>query len=129
MTTDRERSRCRGTSCGFSAEPRRQLPVADGERAMDRGRRGSHPVVRARSLRVPGVGGRGGRRPGRAAAQYAEAIERWRAFRRVPELAYALLGRGRCLRQLGDDGAEDALSEARELFSSFGYGLATAEVD
>jgi hypothetical protein len=47
----------------------------------------------------------------------------------VPELAYALLGRGRCLRQLGDDGAEDALSEARELFSSLGYGPAMAQTE
>ena len=30
-----------------------------------------------------------------AAAHYAEAAERWRAFRRVPELAYALLGQRR----------------------------------
>ena len=66
-----------------------------------------------------------------AAAQYAEAVERWREFRRIPELAYALLGRGRSLRQVGDDGAGVALSEARELFSSLGYepAMAQTEVD
>jgi len=64
-----------------------------------------------------------------AAAHYAEAAERWRAFRRVPELAYALLGLGRCLPQPSDDGAEGALSEARELFSSLGYGPAMAQTD
>jgi tetratricopeptide (TPR) repeat protein len=64
-----------------------------------------------------------------AAARYAEAVERWRAFRRVPELAYALLGLGRCLPQTSDDGAESALSEARELFSSLGYGPAMAQTE
>ena len=61
-----------------------------------------------------------------AAAQYADAVERWREFRRMPELAYALLGLGRCLNRLGDDGAE-ALSEARELFSLLGYRPALAQ--
>jgi tetratricopeptide (TPR) repeat protein len=64
-----------------------------------------------------------------AAARYAEAVERWRAFRRVPELAYALLGLGRCLPQTSHDGAESALSEARELFSSLGYQPAMAQAD
>jgi tetratricopeptide (TPR) repeat protein len=64
-----------------------------------------------------------------AAAQYAEAVERWREFRRVPELAYALLGLGRCLPQLSNDGAEGALSEARELFSSLGYWPAVAQTE
>jgi tetratricopeptide (TPR) repeat protein len=64
-----------------------------------------------------------------AATQYAEAVERWREFRRVPELAYALLGLGRCLPQTSDDGAESALGEARELFSSLGYGPAMAQTE
>jgi class 3 adenylate cyclase/tetratricopeptide (TPR) repeat protein len=64
-----------------------------------------------------------------AATQYAEAVGRWREFRRVPELAYALLGLGRCLPRHGDDGADGALSEARELFSSLGYGPAIAETE
>jgi hypothetical protein len=64
-----------------------------------------------------------------AAARYADAVERWRAFRRVPELAYALLGLGRCLSRLSDDGAERALSEAGELFSSLGYGPAMAQTE
>ena len=64
-----------------------------------------------------------------AAAQYADAVERWRAFRRVPELAYALLGLGRCLAQLSDDGAASAVSEARELFSSLGYAPAMAQTE
>ena len=64
-----------------------------------------------------------------AAAQYADAVERWRAFGRMPELAYALLGLGRCLPQLRDDGAKGALREARELFSSLGYGPAMAQAE
>ncbi len=62
----------------------------------------------------------------KAAAQYAESVERWRAFRRVPEVGYALLGLGRCLHKSSRDGA-GALSEARELFSSLGYEPAMAQ--
>jgi class 3 adenylate cyclase/tetratricopeptide (TPR) repeat protein len=64
-----------------------------------------------------------------AAALYAEAAERWRAFGNVPEHAYALLGRGRCLVALGQTGAERPLHEARELFDSMGYKPALAEAE
>jgi class 3 adenylate cyclase/tetratricopeptide (TPR) repeat protein len=64
-----------------------------------------------------------------AAARYAEAVQRWREFRRVPECAYALLGLGRCLVQLGDDGAERALREAQDVFASLGYGPAVARTE
>jgi class 3 adenylate cyclase/tetratricopeptide (TPR) repeat protein len=64
-----------------------------------------------------------------AAASYAEAAERWREFGDVPERAYALLGQGRCLRAIGDAGAEIPLREARELFASMGYAPALMEVD
>jgi hypothetical protein len=47
----------------------------------------------------------------------------------VPERAYALLGRGRCLHALGDAGAADPLREARALFASLGYRRALAEAD
>ncbi len=64
-----------------------------------------------------------------AAALYADAAERWRGFGNVPERAYALLGRGRCLRALGDAGAVEPLSEARALFASMGYAPALVEID
>jgi len=53
--------------------------------------------------------------------------QRWRQFGDVPELAYALLGQGRCLVALGTPGAAGALSEARELFSAMGYAPALDE--
>jgi class 3 adenylate cyclase len=64
-----------------------------------------------------------------AAALYAEAADRWREFGNVHERAYALLGRGRCLVALADPAAEQALQEARELFTSMGYKPALAETD
>jgi tetratricopeptide (TPR) repeat protein len=64
-----------------------------------------------------------------AAALYAEAASRWQEFGNVPERAYALLGLGRCLRALGQTGAEEPLLEARDLFASMGYNPALAEVD
>ena len=64
-----------------------------------------------------------------AAAQYAEAAEHWRKFGNVPEHAYALLGRARCLNATGDMSATRLLLEARELFASMGFAPAVAEVD
>jgi tetratricopeptide (TPR) repeat protein len=64
-----------------------------------------------------------------AATLYAEAIERWRAFGDVQELAYALLGYGRCLAALGNRQAEEPLREARDLFASMGYKPALGETD
>jgi hypothetical protein len=64
-----------------------------------------------------------------AAALYADAAKKWRAFGDVPECAYALLGQGRCLRSLGDASAVTPLLEARELFASLGFASALAEVD
>ena len=60
---------------------------------------------------------------------YGEAASRWQEFGNVPELAYALLGQGRCLRALGRPGAEEPLLEARELFASMGYEPMVAEAD
>ncbi len=64
-----------------------------------------------------------------AARLYAEAAERWRDFGSVPERAYALLGRGRCLVALGRPAAEEPLREARELFAPLGYKPALAECE
>jgi len=64
-----------------------------------------------------------------AAGRYQEAAEGWREFGNVPERAYALLGRGRCLAALGRADAEEPLREARELFVSLGYKLALAETE
>jgi tetratricopeptide (TPR) repeat protein len=66
----------------------------------------------------------------RAAAElYKEAADRWHGFGNVPELAYALLGQGRCLASLGRPEAEEPLREAKELFTSMGYKPALAETD
>ncbi len=62
-----------------------------------------------------------------AASGYAEAARQWREFGELPELAYALLGRGRCLKALGAPHAHDPLEEARELFGSMGYQPALRE--
>ena len=64
-----------------------------------------------------------------AAASYTAAAERWREFGNEPERAYALLGQGRCLRALGDAGADGPLVEARALFSSMHFAPAVTEVD
>lgn len=64
-----------------------------------------------------------------AADLYADAANRWHAFGNVPERAYALLGRGRCLRVLGDPAAQQPLAEARALFASMGYKPALAETE
>jgi len=50
-----------------------------------------------------------------AATLYADSIERWRGFGDVQELAFALLGHGRCLLALGEPAeAEERLLEARD---------------
>ncbi|HJQ43035.1 MAG TPA: tetratricopeptide repeat protein, partial [Jatrophihabitantaceae bacterium] len=59
---------------------------------------------------------------------YAEAAERWRDFGNVPELAYALLGLGRCLRSTDPAAASSPLSEARDLFADLGFEPALREV-
>jgi hypothetical protein len=64
-----------------------------------------------------------------AAKLYADAIERWRAFGDVHELAYALLAHGRCQAALGTGEAEQPLLEARDLFASMGYKPALAETE
>jgi class 3 adenylate cyclase/tetratricopeptide (TPR) repeat protein len=64
-----------------------------------------------------------------AAELYRDAAELWRQFSNVPECAYALLGQGRCLRALGDPGADQPLAEARKLFASMGYKPARAETE
>ena len=45
----------------------------------------------------------------------------------MPERAYALLGRGRCLLTLGNHEAKEPLQEAQKLFKSMGYKPALAE--
>lgn len=64
-----------------------------------------------------------------AATAYVDAAARWREFGDVPELAYALLGQGRCQVALGTTGADGPLREARELFMSMGYAPALKETD
>jgi hypothetical protein len=64
-----------------------------------------------------------------AATAYADAATRWRQFGDLPELAFALLGQGRCLITLSTPGADGPLREARALFTSMGYAPALSETD
>jgi hypothetical protein len=60
---------------------------------------------------------------------YEEAASRWHEFGCVPGRAEALLGRGLCQISLGRMGAEEPLTQARNLFASMGHrdGLAESE--
>jgi predicted ATPase/class 3 adenylate cyclase len=64
-----------------------------------------------------------------AATLYDEAAARWHEFGNVPERAYALLGRGRCLLALNRPEAEQPLREASELFATMGYKPVLAETE
>ena len=64
-----------------------------------------------------------------AVTAYADAATEWRQFGDVPELAFALLGQGRCLIALGTPGADGPLREARALFTTMGYAPALSEID
>jgi class 3 adenylate cyclase/tetratricopeptide (TPR) repeat protein len=83
-----------------------------------------HALVTARAQLAEATG-----EHAEGARLYHEAAERWRVFGNVPELAYALLGQGRCLAALGDAAADGPLREARELFASMGYRPALAETE
>ena len=60
---------------------------------------------------------------------YLAASSGWEHHGNVPEQAYALLGRGRCLVARADPAAEQQLRQAAELFSSMGYRPALAEAE
>jgi class 3 adenylate cyclase/tetratricopeptide (TPR) repeat protein/predicted transcriptional regulator len=65
-----------------------------------------------------------------AADEYADAATRWEQFGVIPELAYALLGHGRCLLALGH--ATDAvpvLQRARAIFDQLHATPALGEID
>jgi hypothetical protein len=64
-----------------------------------------------------------------AAALHAEASERWAEFGDVPERAYALLGRGRCLAALSRAEAEQPLRAALQTFTALGYRRALVETE
>jgi class 3 adenylate cyclase len=64
-----------------------------------------------------------------AASLYAQAAQQWQQFGTVPETAYAHLGQGRCLHNLGNPEAETPLREAAELFSTLDYKPALAETE
>jgi tetratricopeptide (TPR) repeat protein len=63
-----------------------------------------------------------------AAELYTSAAEGFRIFS-IPERAQALLGRGRCLLELGDPAAEAALRESRIVFASLEANRFLPEVD
>jgi tetratricopeptide (TPR) repeat protein len=83
-----------------------------------------HMLTSARAQLAEGSGD-----PSTAARLYEEAAEGWTEFGHVPERAYALLGRGRCLVALDDPAAGRPLAEARDLFASMGYRPALAETE
>jgi class 3 adenylate cyclase/tetratricopeptide (TPR) repeat protein len=61
---------------------------------------------------------------------YIDAARRWERFGVVPEQAFALLGRGRCLLGLGrPTDASPVLLEARAIFDRLGAAPTLAEVD
>ena len=65
-----------------------------------------------------------------AAEGYADAASRWQAFGVVSEQAFALLGQGRCLTQLGQSSqASPVLQQAREIFQALQADPALAETD
>jgi predicted ATPase/class 3 adenylate cyclase len=64
-----------------------------------------------------------------AATAYADAASQWREFGDVPELAYALLGQGRCLAILGKPAAWEVLEAAHEHFRLMGYRPALVETE
>jgi hypothetical protein len=59
---------------------------------------------------------------------YADAAQRMRAMGHIRELAFSLLGQGRCLVHQGEPAATDVLREAQTLFASFGFAPRVAEV-
>ena len=64
-----------------------------------------------------------------AAGGYADAERRWDEFPSVLERGHALLGRGRCLVQLGLPEATASLLEAREVFAGLKARPLTEQVD
>ncbi|MDP9331172.1 MAG: AAA family ATPase [Actinomycetota bacterium] len=65
-----------------------------------------------------------------AATLYSDAAGRWREFGVVPELAFALLGEGRCSLALGRNvEAIVALTQAREIFAPLGAAPSLGECD
>jgi hypothetical protein len=64
-----------------------------------------------------------------AAVLYADATTRWKEFGNVPERAYALLGRGRCLAALRSPAAKQVLRDAQALFASIGYKPALTQAE
>jgi class 3 adenylate cyclase/tetratricopeptide (TPR) repeat protein len=65
----------------------------------------------------------------RAARLYADGAERWKRFTDLLEHAYALLGQGRALTLLGDEGAEEPLRRAKALFEKMGAGPRSDECE
>ena len=108
---------------GLGNLPLAKRLVADAE-ASATTRFDQHSLVAAKAQLAEAEGGHVA-----AATLYRDAVERWREFGNVPERAYALLGRGRCLRILADPGADEPLAEASELFASMGYGPALTETE
>jgi class 3 adenylate cyclase/tetratricopeptide (TPR) repeat protein len=65
-----------------------------------------------------------------AAEAYGDAAHRWERFGVVPEQAFALLGRGRCLLGLArPTEASPVLQEARDILDRLGAAPALTEVD
>jgi class 3 adenylate cyclase/tetratricopeptide (TPR) repeat protein len=64
-----------------------------------------------------------------AAQLYAEGASRWERFGVVPELAFALLGQGRCLVALDLPEAAEVLRAARVIFAQLSAKPALAEAD
>jgi hypothetical protein len=64
-----------------------------------------------------------------AGALFGEAVTAWERVGAALEQAYALLGQGRCLVAVGDDGADRPLREGRALFDGMGARPRVDECD
>jgi len=64
-----------------------------------------------------------------AATAYAACAAGWLRYGSIPEHAFALLGRGRCLRAVDDPSADEPLARAREAFEGLGAVPFVAEAD
>jgi hypothetical protein len=108
--------------CAFaSSGPELAAPMTDASEPTTPMR--EHALVAARAALAEAAGD-----VAEASTLYSEAAERWEKFGNVSELAFALLGYGRCLLALARPSVE-VLARARELFASMGYKPALAETD
>ncbi|HXJ66007.1 MAG TPA: hypothetical protein VNN79_19785, partial [Actinomycetota bacterium] len=111
---------------------RTSLAIGEPELAerLTRGVEDQHPYFQHAVVAATAALEEAGRDFSTAALTYAEAAGRWERFGVVPELAFALLGEGRCLVELHRQSeAVPVLRRAREIFDALEAAPALAETD